>query len=228
MSLTHLDANRSMPLVTLPLRTSVAELKGARVLFAPASTLSPARYSEAGEITDIVVPNLYHLEGAGPAMAAHPKARLWLPAGAEAKDKRALPHSVLGKDSWPYEEELPLFPLGGMPAVAESVLLHRASGSLLVGDLAFNLIDASGLGARLIFGLFGTYQRFAVSRLFLRGVSDRAAFLRSLEELLAQDFSALVPTHGNIVATEARERLRSALGERGVHIGGRSAPPTDS
>lgn len=221
MPITYLEASRSMPLVTLPLRTSVAPLSGARVLIAPASTLSVERYRELavdGEITDIVVPNLFHTEGVVPAAKAFPSARLWAPPGIEKKGLGVAWHGALGRDAWPHQDELALVALGGMPGFHESVFVHRATRTLVVTDLAFNLLDASGLGARILYGIFGTYRRFGVSRLFLRAVKDRRAFTRSLAELFEHDFDALAPSHGLVVERGAKEALREALAERGCAL----------
>lgn len=221
MAITYLETSRAMPLVRLPLRTSVVPLMNARVLLAPASTFSADRFRELateGEITDIVVPNLFHTEGVVPAAKAFPNARLWAPAGIEKKKLDVRFHGTLGVDPWPHEDELSLVTLGGMPTFGESVFVHRATRTLVVADLAFNVLDASGLGARMIFGLFGTYRRFGVSRLFLREVKDRAAFDRSLAQLFEHDFDALAPAHGSVVAQDAKALFRAALAERGVVV----------
>ncbi len=212
--LATLETVRRMPLTSLPLRSTVIPVRSGRVLYAPASTLTADELTSAGAITDIVIPNLFHTVGAAVASAVFPEARVWGPA---AKPGFA-PQALLDKDPWPFEDELALCELKGQPKFREFVLVHHASRSLLVGDLAFNLQDASGVGARLLFGLFGTYRRFAVSRLFVRMVHDRAAFTRSLEELLQHDVARLLPTHGAILESDAREQLRDALAERGYVI----------
>lgn len=221
MAITYLESSRSMPLVRLPLRTSVIPLSRGRVLFAPASTLSAERYRELeaeGEITDVVVPNLFHTEGVIPAAKAFPNARLWAPVGIEKKKLDVRFHGTLGVDPWPHEDELSRITLGGMPSFAESVFVHRETRTLVAADLAFNVLDASGLGARMIFGLFGTYRRFGVSRLFLREVKDRPAFERSLAHLFEHDFDALAPAHGSVVDQGAKELFRAALLERGCVV----------
>jgi len=225
MAITYLESSRSMPLVRLPLRTSALSLSRGRVLFAPASTLPAERFRELavddaieGEITDVVVPNLFHTEGVIPAAKAFPNARLWAPVGIEKKKLDVRFHGTLGVDPWPHEDELSLVTLGGMPSFAESVFVHRDTRTLVVADLAFNILDASGLGARMIFGLFGTYRRFGVSRLFLREVKDRPAFERSLARLFEHDFDVLAPAHGSVVEQGAKELFRAALRERGCVI----------
>lgn len=216
MSETTLETSRRMPLMELPLRTTVLQLGAGRVMFSPSSTLSFEELQRAGEVTDIVVPNMMHDSGFTEATRrAHPNARLWGP----ARKGRFAPQALLGRDRWPYEDELSLCGIDGQAAFHEFVLVHHATRTLLVGDLAFNLVDAQGLGARLFLGMFGTYRRFGVSRLFLRYVRDRTAFTRSLQAILAHDFDRLIPTHGAILEGDANPKLRTALAERGVSIG---------
>ncbi|AKI98949.1 hypothetical protein ATI61_106329 [Archangium gephyra] len=213
--LKFIEVELQMPLMMLPVRTSLIELERARVLWSPASTLTEAQLREAGEVTDIIAPNLLHGGGMKAAAAAHPRARLWGPAGIKEKFPELSWHGVLGADPWPYDDELRHVALRGMPDFNESVFLHHRSKVLLVSDLVFNIEESRGLGPWLILHLFGTYRRLAVSRLFLRRVKDRAAFQESIERLAALDFSHVAPAHGRVVSEEGKQKLLAALRERG-------------
>ncbi len=218
MSFDHLkfiEVEIQMPLMKLPVRTSLIELERARVLLSPASTLTEAQLRDAGEVTDIIAPNLFHTAGMKSAAAVHPRARLWGPVGIKEKLPELSWHGVLGVDAWPYDDELRHVALRGMPGFNESVFLHQRSRVLLVSDLAFNLEESRGIGAWLILSVFGTYRRFGVSRLFLRAVKDRAAFLESLQRIAALDFAHVAPAHGRVVSEEAKGKLLGALRERG-------------
>lgn len=213
--LSFLESERTMPLTALPLRTTIAELSTGVVMLMPASTISESRYRTFDRVTDIVVPNLFHTEGVIPASKAIPNARLWGPPGIEKK-RPDLKWNVLGRDAWPHDAELFAFELAGMPFVSEFVFLHKASRTLVVADLAFNIREPKGAFSWVIFGLFGTYKRFGVSKFFMRAVRDRAAFSESIRRILASDFDALVPAHGAIVESGANEKLAAALRERDV------------
>ncbi len=203
-----------MPLLTLPLRTTIVDVNGGRVMLSPASTFSVERLREAGDVTDVVAPNLFHTEGLVTAALAFPNARLWGPEGIDKKvDVRA---SVLGRDAWPYDEVLAHLALDGMPTFRENVFFHRPSRTLIVADLAFNLIDSKGFGPFLLLSMFGTYGRFGVSKLFLRQVKDHAAFRASLAHVTAFDFDAFVPGHGAIITSGAKAMWQRALTERGL------------
>jgi hypothetical protein len=213
--LRFIEVALQMPLMKLPVRTSLIELERARVLLSPASTLTEAQLRDAGEVTDIIAPNLLHAGGMKNAAAAHPRARLWGPVGIKEKLPALSWHGILGVDAWPYDEELRHVALGGMPGFNESVFLHQRSRVLLVSDLLFNIEEPRGIGAWLILHLFGTYRRVGVNRLFLREVKDRAAFQDSIQRIAALDFSHVAPAHGGVVSERAKEKLLAALRERG-------------
>lgn len=217
-SISYLESVKQMPLLALPVRAVIVQLDSARVLLSPGSTLTPDELRGAGEITDIVATSLLHSAGCKRAKEAFPKARLWGPQGIREKRDRLTWDGILGVDTWPFEPDLACVPIDGMPKIREHVFLDRASSTLIVADLAFNLLDAKGFGAWLFFSLFGTYRRFAVSRFFLQRVDDRAAFQRSLEALFRHDFDRIAPSHGEVLQSGAKEKLRAALAERGFSV----------
>lgn len=209
-----LDTMLRSPGLQMPSRTVVLELDGARVMLSPGSKLTPEHYRQAGDVTDLVAPNLMHTAGMAKAAAAFPNARLWGPAGVREKLPNLKWHGILGVDPWPYEKELALLPLPGMPKSNESLFLHRDSKALYVTDLAFNIAEPRGLLAGVFFRLFGTYKRFAVSRLFLMLLKDRAAFSAALAPLADLDFQHVVPSHGDAVFGDGKQRLLAAMRER--------------
>lgn len=221
MSFDHLkfiEVEIQMPLMKLPVRTSLIELEGARVLLSPASTLTEAQLRDMGEVTDIIAPNLFHSGGVKAAAAVHPRARLWGPAGIKEKAPELPWHGILGVDAWPYDGELRHVAVRGMPDFNESVFLHHRSKVLLVSDLVFNIEESRGIGPWLILHVFGTYRRLGVSRLFLSRVKDRAAFQDSIERIAALDFSHVAPAHGRVVKEEGKAKLLTALRERGYTV----------
>ncbi len=216
--MTFIEDVAKMPLMKLPVRSTVVEVGTGRVLFSPGSMMSDAQLEGAGEVTDIVAPSLWHTDGGPRAAKVHPKARLWGPPGIRAKHP-GHPWFVLGEDPWPHVSELQLVPIAGMPKVREHALYHVASRSLLIVDLAFNIVDPKGLGARMVLQLLSdAYRRFAVSRMFMMLVKDRRAFTASLAPIAQLDIARVVPAHGDVVETDAKDRLLAALRERKVAL----------
>lgn len=212
----HFEATWRSGLMQLPLRSAVFELAAGRVFYSPASTLSAGQLREAGPVTDIVAPSLAHTAGMKAAAAANPGARLWGPPGARDKHPGLPWHGVLGVDPWPFEDELELIPLPGIPALQEFALLHRASRALYLSDLVYNVTDPQGLVTRLAFRMFGMYRRFAVSKLFVHLIKDRAALTAALADLAGRDFLHVVPAHGEPMLHDGKPVLIAALRERGL------------
>ena len=100
----------------------------------------------------------------------------------------------------------------GFPLANEVAFLHRASRTLVLSDLAFQIGPEAPLLTRLAFRALAAYDRFGPSlaeRLLIR---DRAAARRSLETILAWDFDRVVVAHGRILESGGREALRRGYG----------------
>ena len=207
-----------MPFMSLPVRTTYLRTPMGGILVSPGSTLTRAQLQSVGPVTEIVAPSLLHCAGVQLANMEFPKARIWgVPGAREAKPEIAWTDE-LTRENWPFHAILRAIPLEGAPKVRECLLLHERSGSLIVTDAAFNIRDTRGVGAYLMLHLFGTYGRFAVSRLFARFVKDKAAFERSLGEVFAHDFDRIVVTHGENVEEGGKELFRQSLAERGFVV----------
>ena len=88
----------------------------------------------------------------------------------------------------------------------EVVFLHRSSGSLIVGDLVWNVTPAMARSARLWAGWRPGVRPTPVFRAPLRREEAR----RSIERILEWDFDRILIGHGEIVETGGREALRRA------------------
>ncbi|WP_224249863.1 DUF4336 domain-containing protein [Hyalangium gracile] len=204
------------PLMHLPVRTAIFELENARILFSPGSMMTAEQLREVGAVTDIVAPTLMHTGGMKAAAQMYPDAKLWGPAGVREKHPDLPWHGILGVDPWPFESELSLIPLPGMPKLNECAFLHHASKALYLTDMVFNIAQPKGLAAWLFFRMFGTYRRFAVSKLFLRYAKDRPALEATVAKIAGLDFLHVVPSHGDAVMNDGKPRLLAAFRERGL------------
>lgn len=97
----------------------------------------------------------------------------------------------------------------------ECVFLHKASRTLIVADLCFNHVHGKGLGYSIIFGLFGTYKRFAVSKFYLKMVKNKDLFEQSVAKVMSLDFDRIIVPHGEDILENAHSRLTDAFRERG-------------
>lgn len=213
-NITLLDSEIKMPLLHLPVRSPTVQLQNARILISPGSKLSQDQLKGLQNVTDIVAPNQLHSAGVPQALALFPQARVWgAPELRKLKPEIKWTHT-LTKYQWLYQDELPAIPLNGMPKLNEMVFVHRSSRSLIVCDLCFNLLGLKGIGPWLVLHLFGTYNRFGVSRYFVQLIEDKWALKKSLEELLTYDFDRIIVGHGDLVLEDGKNKLIMALRER--------------
>ena len=98
----------------------------------------------------------------------------------------------------------------GMPRLNEVVFLHRASRTLILTDLAFNLGADMPFLSRVMLKINDCYDCFGTSRILRTTFKDRTAIRTSLDRILAWDFDRLVLSHGRNVDAGAKELLRDA------------------
>lgn len=216
-NLTFFESQIQMPLVQLSLRSTRVQLKTATVL------ISPIRFTDADlselKMTPpdaIVAPNNFHHLYVSKAKTQFPGARLYAAPGLQEKRADVAWDETLAAESWPHQDELPLVHIQGMPKYNEVVFFHRASKTLIVTDLLFNLQNQHGWAAKFVFGLMGTLNRPAVSRLFKLVTKNRAQARNSIKEILKFDFENIVMAHGEIIQGNGKQIFEQACRKRGL------------
>lgn len=171
-----------------------------------------AQIAGLGEVACVVAPNaLHHLHFAA-AMERLGGARGWIAPALASKRPALAHHEPLGSTppaAW--STDLDQHRIAGAPALDETVFLHRASKSLIVTDLVFNILEYRGWISGLVFRMAGTHKRLAQSRLLRMMVRDRVAAAASARRILAWDFERVIMAHGEIIETDARARMTEAL-----------------
>ena len=165
-----------------------------------------------GEVRWLVAPSLLHHLYLGDAAARFPAAKVVAPRGLAGKRPDLRVDAVL-EDGLPdaLAACLDVLPVAGAPLLDEHAFFHRASRTLVVTDLVFNVREPRGLVANLMLWLVGAHGRLAQSRAWRFFVKAPAAYAASVERILATDASTLVMAHGEIVRERAREQLASVL-----------------
>lgn len=189
----------------------------------PDSTLwvhSPVAYSpqlgtdlaRIGQIAHVVAPNAMHdtyLEG---WFSGVPQARFYGAPGLDAaRPDLKFTETLNETPVLAWRGVLDQVVLRGIPRVNEVVFLHRASRTLIVADLAFNLGSDMPLLSRVLLQLNNCYCKFGPSRLLKTTIKDRAALRASINQVLAWDFDRIVLSHGANVQSGGRELLRDAF-----------------
>jgi hypothetical protein len=170
-----------------------------------------AELATLGPVSHLVAPNLLHhlhLPGARKRYAA---ARLLAPPGL-AKKKPDLTFEPLDTaNASVFRASFATEAIAGAPKIAETVLLHRASRTLIVADLVFNIETPPSWTTSAFLWLTGTRGRLAESRVWALSCDDARAAQASRLRILEWDFDRLVVAHGNVIDVGAKARLASVI-----------------
>ena len=215
LDLWELDAPMSVIGMALGHRMTVAKLPDATLWLHSPVAYSPALAAELaqlGSVAHVVAPNAMHdtyLEG---WFAAYPSARFHGAKGfSQFRPDLKFTDSLGDTAPAAWAATFDQLILRGMPRLNEVVFLHRASRTLIVTDLVFNLGAEMPLLSRALLKLNGCYDCLAVSRLLKTTIKDRAALRTSLDQMLAWDFDRVIVSHGRHLDAGAKDALRTAL-----------------
>jgi hypothetical protein len=217
---THVHVLRSPGAVRFPVRMTIARLGSEGGLWVhspvPIDDALAAEIGGLGRVLYVVAPSAFHHMFAGKFAARFPGAKLFVAPGVARKQpKLAFAGTLtdpLGDGSVaPWSAEIDQIFLEGAPKMNEVVFFHRASRSLLVSDLFFNVTEPETWSTGLVLRMMGTYKRFARSRAWRLFCKDRQALKASVEKVLAWDFVRVLPGHGAPFETaDTRAEVRTA------------------
>ena len=200
----------------LPCRMTIIKLAdGALFVHSPILLDAPLRMAleKLGPVRAIVAPSKSHHTFVRDYVNAYPNARVHGTLGLAQKRQDLKFDQVLGFD-WPHADwqgQIQQHLFRGAPILNEVVFYHRSTRTLIFTDLIFNLNRDQAAQARLFHWLTGAADRFGPHRLIARMISDRDAARDSVETILRWDFDRVIMSHGNLVETGGRERVRAAF-----------------
>lgn len=204
-----------LPGLNLPLRSMLVGGEGRQFLISPVGTADEARQVTSEPLL-VLAPSLLHHVHVQQAIERYRPVALWGPPGFAEKKPELGPVHTFGVDPWPHGEQLAFTVVEGAPRRNEVVFFHPASRTIYTADLVFNIHHADGWLSALALRMMGIYRRFASARMWKHWVTDRAAFSRSIDQILSWDFDRIVMSHGTPIEGAARERLEIALRELGL------------
>jgi Domain of unknown function (DUF4336) len=200
----------------LPCRTSLARLRsgGLLVISPPPVELGGLDGLAAlGAVEHVLAPNPFHYLNVAAFLARHPAARFWAAPGLFDRVPGLPAGRELGAEApSEWRESVDHALLGPTRGVSEVALFHRESASLILTDLAFNLVAMTRRFDRVAWRLAGMPAGFGpsrTSRTFL--LRDRVAAAAFLERLLAWPFRRVVVAHGQALETDAASEFRRAF-----------------
>ncbi len=104
--------------------------------------------------------------------------------------------------------------LQGVPSMRETVMLHVASRTLIVADLAMNFPNDQLAWQELLLELaVGKHHAPGISRSFTMLVKDKSALRESIARMMTWDFDRLIVGHGRPIMHGAKARIAEALAE---------------
>lgn len=200
-------------------RTTVLRLPGDDlVVISPPPPLGASALASLhalGEVRFLIVPNAFHYTQARAFLSAHPRAELLVAPGlgrrvpdfaGEAEMGQATPDA--------FRDQVECVVLAASETVSEVLLFHRPSGTLILTDLAFNLIRHERTLDRYIWRFSGIPAGFGpgrTSRTLL--LVDHAAAKSALRAALAWPIQRIVVAHGEAITDNAAARFRDAFAE---------------
>ncbi|WP_428310386.1 DUF4336 domain-containing protein [Hydrocarboniphaga sp.] len=164
-----------------------------------------------GPVKHIVCPNMFHHSYAGEVLRAYPGAKLYGPAKLQKK-RPDLKFTATLSDTPPADwngELLPTTIAGSL--MAETVLYHVASRSLITSDLVENFHDNAHAFTRWYLKAGGILGKVGWHPLLRLVYVNRRKARASLEQILALPFDRVIVAHGDIITTDARETLRQGM-----------------
>ncbi len=171
-----------------------------------------AAVDQLGEVRHVVAPNKLHHLWVGDWALAYPTATLHAPAGLARKRKDLEIGRPLGEPDPAWGGALEVLSLEGIPTFDESCFLHRDSGTLISADLVLALPSPVThwwtRGYLKLAGIHG--QPMGCSLVHKAATRDKAAFRRSIDAVIAADWSRLVVSHGVVLQ---RDDLHDLLRE---------------
>ena len=202
----------SLPRGRINRRMSVVRLGDGRLVFHNAVPLEEAAMREVeafGSPSALVVPNGFHRLDIHAWKQRYPQLAVVCPAPTRPRVERLVPVDG-GWEALPRDPALEALPLPGT-RWGEAALLVRSSAraSLLFGDAVMNIPRLPG-GEGLLWRLLGSSGGPRVTPLTrLVAVRDASALAGGLAALAATPgLARLVPSHGDIVASDAPRVLR--------------------
>jgi len=207
--------------VRIPINMTVMRLRDRSLLLHAPIALddeTTAALAALGPVRHVVAPNSFHHRFVTPCLERFPQAALYLAPGLPEKRPDLRPTGVLGNGAPPpWADEVDTVLIEGAPKLREVAFFHRASGSLLVTDLLFNVTAPANAATGVVLRLMGTYRRLAVSRAWRWYTRDLKAQRPTLQALLDWPFVRIIPAHGSVydgaaAQTDAPAAVRAAFG----------------
>jgi len=166
-----------------------------------------------GPVSVLLAPNSFHYVFIGDYVKRFPQARLFAAPGLTERAPALPPATVVGSEAFgAWEQAVEPILFGPIGSFAEVVVYHRASETLVLTDLAFNMVRYENTADRVGWRLFGVPPRFGASRTArFTLLRDPAAARPFLKRMLEKSFRRILVAHGDPVEGSAGEEFERAF-----------------
>lgn len=164
---------------------------------------------ELGEVGFIVTPNNFHGLFVEEWRKEFPEAKYFTAKELKRNDNSSFSLSSITSEAlW---SDVEIIKIEGAPKVNEYAFIHKASNTLILTDLAFNIGANVSFWSKVFFRLNGAFDKFGPSRLMKTMITDPVALNASIEEILAFEINRIIVSHGNLLESNARSTLKEAF-----------------
>lgn len=164
-----------------------------------------------GKVQYVIAPNRLHHLYVGDYIEAYPDAHFYAAPGlAEKRPDLKFDYIFSNDQSYPWQPEIEHLIFQGLPFLNEVVFYHRPSQTLLLTDLGFQITASSPWLTRMLARFGGVYQKLGLPldlRLLIRNRSD---VRQSIQTILRWDIQQITLCHGDIVTSQAKQKLTQA------------------
>lgn len=197
-------------------RMTIIKLSGGEIFLHSPLEISPALKAEIatlGEVKYVASPFRFHYLALTDCFRVYPKAQYYAPPGLDTSTLPEVSFHARLKEEAPDEwrNDLQQLIIRGNALDNEVVFFHGASQTLMCADLCFNIPSSRPPLTRLIAKGLGVLDNFSPSLNFKIFERNKAQTRQSIQQILEWDFERVVISHGDIIESGGKEKLREAF-----------------
>jgi hypothetical protein len=201
--------------IAIQTRTTLIRLSNGDIFahaLGPADDADHAEIAKLGNVTQLVASNLFHNAFVADWAARYEGATCHAPSGFDEKVPGLVYQSFGDEAPAAWAGQIEQVCVGGAPQLDETVFFHKATRTLLLTDLCFNMMHSDSFRTRLVMRIMGGYGHFGPSRLAKSFMKDKAAVRRGIDRVLEWDFDRVTVTHGEVLETNGHTMMKQAYG----------------
>ncbi len=208
------DESFSMLKLDVGARMTVVRLSDGSLLVISPIELTPQLRTEltaVGDVRCIIAPNRYHYLSVSEYSKEFPDAALFVAPGLKLNDL-TVSGTLSDQAEALWSDVLDQAIFYGNKMEQEVVFFHKASRTLILTDLCFNIRRATAPLQRIMARLLDINGKFAPSRLFRVTTRNKRTARASRDRILRWDFDRVIVAHGDVLENGGKAALQKAFG----------------